>query len=309
MLYLKVTTEYPHMTKEKTYYTVMFIDFVGSTKLYELMGDQQANQIISNVIGIMSNIIHAHNGQVIKTIGDELMCCFNETDNAMAAACKIQSTIDDLPEKNGFSIAVRIGMHFGTALRMDDGDLFGDAVNVAGRVVGMARAGQIITTEKTFKKLDEINQLQCRKIDTVSVKGKKDKINIYQAVWEPHEATMLSPSFEEAVDTSSDSTFKLKYQHKEHTISRQTPCLMFGRSKQCDLIVDTDHASRRHARIEYRRGKFVLIDQSTNGTFVTLANGKQIYLKREEMALWGDGIISIGSSQDLEHRAQLFFFS
>ena len=84
---------------------------------------------------------------------------------------------------------------------------------------------------------------------------------------------------------------------------------MFGRSKQCDLVVNTDHASRCHARIEYRRGKFILIDQSTNGTFVTLANGKEVYLKREEMILWGDGIISIGSNKDKQHREQLYFFS
>jgi predicted component of type VI protein secretion system len=63
--------------------------------------------------------------------------------------------------------------------------------------------------------------------------------------------------------------------------------------------------SRQHARIEFRRGKFVLVDQSTNGTWVRGDDGKDHYLRREELALWGEGMISLGDRIHPEHPATI----
>lgn len=67
-----------------------------------------------------------------------------------------------------------------------------------------------------------------------------------------------------------------------------------GRGSGCALIVEAGLVSRVHAKIEYRRGKFVLIDQSTNGTFVRSEDNREVYLRREEMPLLGRGHISLG---------------
>ncbi len=67
-----------------------------------------------------------------------------------------------------------------------------------------------------------------------------------------------------------------------------------GRSKECDLPINEKLASRQHVRIELRRDKFFIIDQSTNGTHVKIDNGEEAFLRREEMPLSGSGQISLG---------------
>lgn len=67
-----------------------------------------------------------------------------------------------------------------------------------------------------------------------------------------------------------------------------------GRDKCCHLIVDTEYSSRVYAHSEFHLGKFVLVDKSTNGTYVSMAKKKDIYLRREELLLIGGGEIGLG---------------
>jgi len=297
------------MINAQSSYTVMFIDFVGSTKLYDLLGNVEANGTIDQVMSMLVAQVEQGQGTVIKTIGDELMCCFERADDALNTACRIQIEIDALPDKGNFHIAVRIGLHYGEALIMDDGDLYGDAVNVAARMAGLSRARQIIFSRQTMNQLAPDLKAQTRILDHVSVKGKKDKITICQMLWEPHNATYMSDDIELFGDDQAEANCVLHYNGEEYSITNEAPCLMLGRSSQCDLVIDGDHASRSHARIEFRRGKYVLIDQSTNGTFVTLADGREVYLRREEMTLWGEGVISIGTLRDKHSRSKVYFYT
>ena len=70
--------------------------------------------------------------------------------------------------------------------------------------------------------------------------------------------------------------------------------LWLGRDAGCDVVVDEHHVSRTHARIGFERGKFLLEDQSTNGTYVLTHDHNVVYLRRERLPLWGDGTISLG---------------
>ena len=126
--------------------TIMFADVAGSTTLYEQLGDEQANRIIDDVITMMSELTEKHLGTVIKTIGDEIMCRFNEADQAFTTASIIQDRLQKRPADLGVKINVRVGLHTGLVLIREDGDVFGDAVNVAARVAAIARGSQILTT-------------------------------------------------------------------------------------------------------------------------------------------------------------------
>ena len=76
------------------------------------------------------------------------------------------------------------------------------------------------------------------------------------------------------------------------------PSVTLGRQVHNDIVVNDSRVSRTHARVEYRRGKFFLIDQSTNGTFVVIQNKKKVTLKRDETQLLGNGIICLGRKAD-----------
>ncbi|ACL72999.1 hypothetical protein Tgr7_1918 [Thioalkalivibrio sulfidiphilus HL-EbGr7] len=87
----------------------------------------------------------------------------------------------------------------------------------------------------------------------------------------------------------------LSYEGVEHWFTASSRVFVVGRNLDCDLVVAVPVASRHHARFIYRKGKFVVIDQSTNGTYVQLKGNDQVcLLNGEEFPLVGEGVISLG---------------
>ena len=287
--------------------TVMFADVAGSTSLYEKLGDNQANAVIHDVIDMMSDIIIKNSGKVVKTIGDEVMCRFSKVDNAFITASVIQEMLQNRPRVSGSKIRVRIGMHTGQALLREDGDIFGDAVNVASRVTAIARGNQIITTKETIDGLSPLFQGCCREFDRIPLKGKTEETVICEVIWEADDATRMSTMINFMDTIPSARRLHLKHQEKELVINPDTPTLTIGRGSKCDLVINSSHASRAHAKIEFHRGKFVIIDQSTNGTFVKNEDGNEVYLRREVLPLMGNGVISLGVNMDQDNPHQIKF--
>jgi len=295
------------MKNQENHYAVMFADFSGSTKLYERFGDDKASQIINHNMATMSEITINNHGTVIKTIGDELMCCFDHANSAVDAAFQIQKTIDAQPDINNFHIAMRIGLHWGSALKTNDSDMFGDAVNVAARITNISRARQIILSKSIYSQLNQPLKSKCRELDLVNVKGKAEPITIYQLIWEENNVTMMQSNSNETTHSDITIGLQLSYQNQKKIISPELNCLMLGRDASCDLIIDIPETSRRHARIEHRRNKFIYIDQSTNGSYISIQREKGIYLRSEELTLWGEGTISMGKTRQTDPDRLIYF--
>ncbi len=77
-------------------------------------------------------------------------------------------------------------------------------------------------------------------------------------------------------------------------ISQARPTVTMGRQRHNDLVVQDNRVSRSHARFEYRGGEFMLIDQSTNGTYVFVKGKKGMNLKQDELPVEGSGVIGLG---------------
>jgi predicted component of type VI protein secretion system len=88
------------------------------------------------------------------------------------------------------------------------------------------------------------------------------------------------------------------YNNQRIELNKSKSILVMGRSQQCDLPINEKLASRQHVRIELRRDKFFIVDQSTNGTHVLIENEGASFLRREEMPLSGKGKISLGRAFD-----------
>lgn len=279
------------MSRETINCAVMFSDVAGSTALYDKFGDTEAKAIIGKSIELMADITGRFNGIVIKTIGDEIMCRFPTASEGVGACCQIQEAVSILTGPDGTPMAVRIGIHAGEAI-LDNEDVFGDAVNVAARMAGIAKARQIITTEDTFDQLSTELQEKAREFDKTPVKGKVLPITIYDIVWdEEDDVTRMSftPS-----ESSTDTQLTITYQGQDTAFTQNDMPIDIGRGERAHVTVDAPLASRIHAKFEFNRGKFVLVDQSTNGTFVKLSDGKEVYLRREELPLSSWGTISLG---------------
>ena len=87
---------------------------------------------------------------------------------------------------------------------------------------------------------------------------------------------------------------RLQFQDREIVLDERHPALAIGRAEDNDVIIKGNLISRLHARIEINRHKFVLVDQSTNGTFVQSAGGDEAFVRRDSVQIKGKGMIGLG---------------
>lgn len=285
---------------------ILFADLGESTRLYDTLGDVRAHRIAARYLERIREVVEKHGGRVIKTIGDEVMSTFSTAAQATRAACAIQQGMEDATRAERVHIGVHVGLHFGPVLP-EAGDVFGDAVNVAARMVGLAKAGQILTTRETVEALGDDAREQTRRIDRRPVKGKHQELEIYEVIWQAAGLTALI-QVPTAGPDGRDAQLTVRVgEHRFHVGGAQ-PTLTIGRDPDNDLVLQDPRVSRRHARIELRQGKFVLYDASTNGTVVRTRAGQRIYLRREELILSEPGSIGIGEHDaDGEHPIRFEF--
>ncbi|MFZ5560666.1 MAG: adenylate/guanylate cyclase domain-containing protein [Pseudomonadota bacterium] len=280
-------------TATQQFHAILFADIAGSTRLYENLGDRAAREAIAGTLTRMTAVAERYAGVLVKTIGDEILVRFPTAERAVSAAITMQEELAN-DTTSPVRLQMRMGLHWGPVI-LDSGDVFGDAVNVAARMSVIARAGQIITTRETVAALPENLVQKTRLYDSTSVKGKQDNLVIYEVTWEEEgNATIFVASTNPGNrPEAAPLTMELRYQGSARTVEMGST-LSIGRAETCDLAVGSPLASRVHARIESRRGKFVFIDQSTNGSYVRTEDGNVVYLRREELPLWGTGDISLG---------------
>jgi class 3 adenylate cyclase len=274
---------------------IMFADVVGSSSLYKLRGNSSAKTCIDATLAAMSGSVLAHGGIVVKTIGDEIMTCFNSA----FAACECAQALQQLCSGGSELQTIRIGIAYGNTLS-DENDVFGDTVNDAACVAQIAHAQQIVITQAVFDALGP-QQVDCQEFDRVQLKGTQEKSLIYRLHWESaahnHNATTVM-SVHDITQQLERNKLTLWVGEEQHTVlADQTPFII-GRDRQkAHLHVDSNLASRDHCRITFQRGRFVLVDHSTNGTYVSPIDAEAIYLRRTEYPLTGEGAITIGQPQ------------
>jgi class 3 adenylate cyclase len=271
---------------------ILFADVSGSTTLYEKLGDARALAAVSGVVELLSKCVAAHGGRVVKTIGDEVMAALPTAAAALEAASDMQNRLSALAPIEGVRLAIRVGFHYGPAIA-EGGDYFGDAVNTAARLAGLARAGQIITTSATVAALPELLRASTRELDALPVKGKEAPVRIAEVIWDAgDDLTMLA---DRAVATAGGS-LALEHAGGRIVMGSERPVVRMGRDAAGDIVIADKKASRGHGTIEYRGGHFVLTDRSTNGTFVQIDGDAEVALRREQIVLRGRGTIAFGHS-------------
>lgn len=273
---------------------VMFADVSGSSRLYKQQGNAQAKRLIDQTLAVVRSAVECHKGLVVKTIGDEIMARFTLGESACQCALELQRQSLTLNLQS-----LRIGIAYGDTLLDPDGDVFGDVVNEAAEVSHIARARQTLITRALLSQLNPITARLCEAFDRVLLKGAQSSSTLYRLHWEN---TTVSQSATAVMNVQALrqelEQYRLRLTAQDHQASftpDQLP-LAFGReSHQVDWPMHSTRVSREHGRLVFRRGKYVLIDHSTNGTYLHV-NGQDepLYLRREEIPLTGSGRISFG---------------
>jgi len=273
---------------------MLFADISGSTRLYDTLGDAHARKMIARCIELMTRSTEEHGGKLIKTIGDEVMCRFPSADQAAAAALDMQERVSGASiTGGGLNMAIHVGFHYGPVVE-EDGDVFGDAVNVASRMVNLSKRDQILTTAATVEQLSPNWRKATRQVDRAAVRGKKEEIDVYELIWQEAEVTRIAGKAWVMPPAGPPGHLLLRMGVHELEVSERHPSVTVGRAEQNDLVLSGDLISRLHARIEHRNNRFALTDQSTNGSYVVDGSGKARLVRHDTQVLSGSGTISFG---------------
>jgi len=166
-------------------------------------------------------------------------------------------------------------------------------VNLAARLVEQAGRGQIILSRETSDLLGPMFRSFKRSLYAIHVKGKAEEVGLCELIWQhADDVTMFTAARTNA--NPEPLVLRLKYREQEIVRRRDKDLITMGRAPDCSLVIANDMASRNHCTIERRQDKFILADQSTNGTYVTAEGGTEILLQREEFRLGKHGWISFG---------------
>ena len=277
--------------------TILFADVSGSTRLFETKGDVEARRLIAAVLDALTVVCRQHGGRVIKTIGDEIMCTFPAALNGILASCDMQRRMGRDINFVRDSLAVRIGLHHGDALEEDDGDVYGDAVNTAARMASLAKREQIVTTAATYDSLTG-KVPEARSLGKARVSGKLLPIEIVDLVWQEDTSgmTMVQSAIRIGDGGAQGAILRLRHRGQQLEIGPDSPPFSMGREPGNSLVIEADWVSRTHALIEYKRGHFMVVDRSTNGTYVRIGEDEELKVHRDELHLRKTGTISLGQS-------------
>ena len=277
--------------------TVLFADVCDSTLLYETLGNESAQRTIGASLLQIAAIVEDYQGRTVKFLGDGVLAVFSLTKDACQAATAMQEQLSQYFQVGGIRSGIKVGLNHGEVV-CKGGDVFGDAVNVAARLGEVAKIGQILTTRKTISELDGIWQDRVRSVDRLYVKGKRERVDVCELIWKQEGLTVAKFSFPPSRVGAPQLLLRIGKIQK--TSDRQHPVLTIGRDADNDVTVTSDLASRHHARIEFRRHQFYLVDRSTNGTYIFLSNHPPVFVRWEEAVLQGDGWLGLGQKVECD---------
>jgi adenylate cyclase len=281
------------MEKKPVNLAVLFADITASTRLYEKLGNARAVECVGLCLNIMRESALGCGGRVVQTIGDEVLCVFPTALAATQAATEMQSRVEMQEPVSGQRLQIHIGLQFGPVLE-EGQDVFGDCVNVAARMVKLAKASQIIAGGECVEALSKPMKDQTRAIDKLPVKGREQEVEVYEVLWRQGEELTYTASRAPGLPKQPRVQLCVRHGGKEIYLGPGRELIALGRGSWSDIVIADRKASREHARIERRRDKFVLVDVSSNGTFVTFHGQPEMAVKREEVMLQGRGSISFG---------------
>lgn len=269
---------------------ILFSQISGAAALYESLGNRRAMGAVSKATAGLQAAVQKHRGTVVKTMGDELIASFENANDALQAVGAMHAFM-----QNGRAgLALKAGFTIGPVIQ-EKQDVFGDTVNVASRLAAMANPKQVLTTRQAVDAMSPLLRSTCRSLYTTGVKGRTEKISVYEVIWHGDKGTTV------VGDVSGETPvtlarLTLSWRGKTWNLGEDCPGIAAGRDPAVDIVLAGDKVSRLHARVFLRQGKFVIADQSANGTYVQMPHRAEILLHHEEFVLLGAGSFGLGQS-------------
>ena len=287
--------------------TVLFADLRGSTALYELMGNTNATAVVTRSVALACRVINHCGGTVVKTLGDGLMAMFERSVDSIQAADEMHDSLERIAADGlvsstmGLTISTKltalklqVGIARGEVVEMG-GDYFGDAVNVAARLLDHAGDNETLATSMVFEDLPPTTRSRFRNLDRMQLRGRAEPVHVYLLeALRPGDSA--ATAYGDIISSPDPEGIRLICTDLSRVYSPQNLPVILGRSSQAAYCIDDSRVSRSHTRVDWHGGTFSLSDLSYNGTYVRFSNDKEIVcLRRSSCTLHGSGVIGLGA--------------
>jgi adenylate cyclase len=284
--------------EQTTRRAVLFADVCDSTGIYESAGDKQALALINRLFGRLAKKVKDNGGAVVKTLGDGMVCQFEQPDGAFRAACEMQAAATGMPSPaNQPRLEIKVAWTYGAVVARGD-DVFGDTVNVCARLAALANPNQILTTQETVEALSPGLRKRCRDLPPAKLRGRAGQVKVSELLWRTEQDVTEVELGEALQARAAGREWRMKLTYAgAHLVLGAGDVAKLGRDKATAVVVASALASRVHARGFGREGNFVIADQSSNGTYLLVdGSSREICLRREEAVMGERGWIGLGKS-------------
>jgi class 3 adenylate cyclase len=143
---------------------LLFTDLTGSTQLYTKAGDAAAFKLVYDHFDVVIGLIEKHGGTLVKTMGDAVMAVFSDDLEGVAASMAILHAFEDFRGEGGFrqDTHIKLGVFGGPCYVVTANgvlDYFGQTVNVAARLQGEAKSGELVVEEAIATRAAEMKMI------------------------------------------------------------------------------------------------------------------------------------------------------
>lgn len=287
--------------------TVLFADLRGSTALFETLGNAEATSVVTHCVNALGAPVKDNAGRVVKTLGDGLMAVFEDPPHAAVAALQMHDLLDGMVTRGserGASSGLRglrlqVAMARGEVVEMA-GDCFGDAVNVAARLLDHAGDNETLVTVEVLLGLSHEMRARFRSLDRLVLRGRVEPVQVHVLGGRRGSGgggDMPVTQFGgDILAVREPDGLRLMWSGQNRVFASQQMPVVLGRSPQAAFCVDDSRVSRSHARLDWHSGSFQLTDLSYNGTYVRFNDGEVVSLRRGSCTLHGSGSIGLAGS-------------
>ena len=267
---------------------IVIADVAGSTPLYEAEGDVSAMELVTETLERISAIQRKHGGEFVVSRGDDVHFLFADPCAAFQAAEAV------LRDPGCQRLPIHYALHWGQALRGPN-NIFGDAVNLAARICGMANPGEVLMSRAYVDQLTTECQAMLRPLSKFRIKGKADAVELFalfpRSIVSSESTVIPVTSPNDAPATAVGLVLRTGMQEVE---AREGQEITIGRLDGCTIQQDNGWVSRQHATVRVRAGLVELTDKSSNGVYLTLEGREEVLIRRQTVLLAGAGVISAG---------------
>ncbi|MCX8145350.1 MAG: FHA domain-containing protein [Azovibrio sp.] len=292
--------------------TIVRGEIIGGVRLAGRLGEAEAAHAVERCLKRVERVVDGFRGRLLHAGTGQIGAAFPTPEEASLAAIEMQRRVADLPPASGVKLALRLGVHEAASEEQ--------AGRIAAQLLELALPDQILCSREVMVDVAHNIGVRVRDLHQLELSG-GEAFQVMELIWHELDAedmpsTLTSTSLLalEDLERSAEAMQQslpphdalplahgqpklcVRYRGKAYLLDEKTPFLTLGREHNNDLVIEDSKASRQHARIERKDGRYYLVDMSTNGTFVTFFGEPELFLRRESLPLRGSGRLCFGVS-------------